>query len=112
MKMIAALISSLLLTTASFAGNTDDLCTRSVYPSEIGQLMKEQAPFYQEDLSGKVTIRFTVDDQKTIHILDIHSANIYLKSHTLDALEGKELRSECLPGDETYEITIDFNYVI
>lgn len=112
MKMIMLFISSMLIVTASHAGIADDICTRSVYPAEIGQLMKSQVPFYKEDLSGKVTIRFQVDEQKSIHVLDVNSSNIYLKSHALDALEGKMLKSECLPGDETYEITIDFSYVI
>jgi hypothetical protein len=112
MKTIIFFISSILITTASYAGNTDDLCTRSTYPVEIGQLMKEQVPFYKEDLSGKVTIQFEVDDQKTIHVLHLTSNNIYLKSHALDALEGKVLSSDCLPGENIYEITIDFSYVM
>lgn len=110
MKTMSVIFTCLLTATTAFAGNEPDICNRQSYPKEIASLLTSEKPFFKEDLSGVVTIRFTVDQDKAIHIVEVESTNLFLKSHALEALEGKQMETECLPDQEVYEITVKFNY--
>ena len=111
--MKSLLIIGMLISTMSLsAGNTPEQCSVYAYPQEISQLMQSQKPFYDEDLSGLISIVFTVDEQNVLHVVEVESSNVFLKNHAKEAIDGHKLNSDCFHGEELYNISVDLVYAI
>lgn len=87
-------------------------CPQYTYPAEVAALMQSQQPFYDEDLSGKVTITFTVGSTNCLHVTEVTSSNVYLSNYAMEALDGRKLTVECYTGDDEYTIAVDFVYAM
>lgn len=110
MKTMIFLFITVLSTTISLAGNAAEQDPENRFPAEIAQLMNAQHPFFDEDLSGNAAITFTVDAQNVVHILDVQSSNIFLRSHALLALDGHHLSENTFEQNKVYTISINFIY--
>ena len=108
MKTIMLLLITVLSTTVSLHANA--VPPENLPTAEIAELMYEQQPFFDEDLSGNAAITFTVDEQNVVHVLDVQSPNIFLKAHALSALDGHELSGSAFEKNRVYTISINFVY--
>ncbi|MBC8046244.1 MAG: hypothetical protein H7Y00_05565 [Fimbriimonadaceae bacterium] len=115
MKKAVLFLSAVVLGINIFANNPSALpeCADTYYPEKIKVLMQSHENFYTgRDLSGKVKITFTLNDDNTFKVLDVDSENIYLENHALQSLNNYKIDNQCLDNGKVYSITVDFIYVI
>ena len=100
------LIFTLFFATGLYAGNDEKSCNNYSITDEISDRVSQKTPFVNYDLGGYVTIRFAVDENNILHILEIETENKFLKNHVLETLDNEKIEYKCADHTKTYVLRL------
>jgi len=109
MKSAIAILFLVLGFTESRAGFYADECSMDPVRDEIIDMVSHETPFSGFELDGTVTMRFTIDAEGMLHIVNIASGNVFLSDHVIATLQNKKMDCACAQPGTVYTITLHYS---
>ncbi|MBT3300843.1 MAG: hypothetical protein HOD63_17590 [Bacteroidetes bacterium] len=115
MKSLILVLSVIFMLSGSVSANKiNDPEAKMLSKTKVIKKVKQNVDYPQfaieQDIRGDVYVSFTLNNDGSINIAEIHSTQVLLKEYVSDELEKITLKKDFVYPDESYIIKFKFDY--